>query len=115
MFAPDVCLKLATAIFLLAGLAYLLCRSQHFCRAGHERHFESLWPYLMDAIWQAGFIAAIFLAYRSDIKFRYAFVYTALNGLLFFATPMNLLSVLAIPLLIVCGVFWIACLLDWID
>jgi len=83
--------------------------------AGHGRHFDGLWPYLVDTTWQAGFVSTILLVFRSDITFRYAFVYAILIGVLFFVAPMGLLSILTIPLLIACGAFWIACLLDWID
>ncbi len=109
--------KTGWIIFLTALPAYFVCRLKHFSAAGHLAHPDDLTPliYFTEPFWIIGFILAMIGAFRSNIAFRYAFIFAAGVGALFIATPTGFSEILWLPLYIVLGTFTLACLLGWID
>ncbi len=62
-----------------------------------------------------GFIISVVLAFRSEVTFRYAFIFALGVGFLFISDPRAVLGILEIPVQIVLCLFSIACLIGWID
>lgn len=109
--------KTGWIIFLAALPAYCVCRLKHFCTAGHLAHPEDVSPliYFTEPFWIVGFIFAIIAAFRSNITFRYAFVFASGVGALSITTPNGFSEILWLPLCILLGIFTLACLVGWID
>jgi len=83
--------------------------------AGHLQHPDDFTPvaYVTDALWFVGFLCSIVLAFRSDITFRYVFVFALGVGFLFIADPRGISEILRIPVHAALCLFAIACLIGW--
>ena len=116
LLSPDRATRIAFLSFLAASPAYYNCRSRHFCMAGHLQHADDYTPfaYLTDAMWIIGFVCSIILAFRSDVTFRYVFVFALGVTFLFFADPHGIGEILRLPVHIALCLFAVACLLGWI-
>jgi hypothetical protein len=114
--SPDRATQIAFLSFLAASPAYHICRSKHFCMAGHLQHFDGYTSlaYLTDGLWIFGFLCSIVLAFRSDVTFRYVFLFALGVGFLFFADPRGIGGILQIPIHVSLGLFAIAGLLRWL-
>jgi hypothetical protein len=114
--SPDRATRIAFLSFLVASPAYFICRSNHFCMAGHLQHSDDYTPlaYLTDGFWVIGFVCSIILAFRSDVTFRYVFMFALGVAFLCFADPRGIGGLLQIPVHVALGLFAIACLLGWI-
>ena len=115
-FGPDRSEQIAAIAFLGSAPFYVLCRLHHFCMAGHLKHSDDLTPfaYLTDGLWILGNLLAIILFFRSEISFRYAFLFFLGTVFLLFSSPIGLGGILQFPVLIVLGLFCVASLANWI-
>ncbi len=114
--SPDRATTGAFLSFLLASPAYYICRTRHFCIAGHLQHPDDFTPLacVTDGFWSIGFLCAMVLAFRSDVTFRFVFVFALGVGFLFLANPLGIGGVLWLPVLVALCLFAIACLMGWI-
>lgn len=113
---PTRATQLGFLLFLVASPAYYICRSNHFSMAGHLQHSGDLTSLavLTDGLWTIGFLTSSVLAFRSEISFRYVFVFALGVAFLFFGDPRGVGAILQIPVHIALCVFSIACLIGWI-
>lgn len=109
----------ATFICFVAFLAcvpsFIYCRNHHFCIYGHLQHEITFWEKANDLLWHSGFLVGMVLGFRSEIIFRYAFIFAMAVGFLLIADPRNLGGILILPVTAAAGLFAVAGLLGWLD
>jgi hypothetical protein len=113
--SPDRATNFCFTTFLVCVPSFIFCRTQHFCMEGHLKDSVSFLDRANDALWWLGFVVAIILSFRSDITFRYAFIFSIGVGFLLIAVPYNLWGILILPVTVALGLFALACLLGWIE
>ena len=116
IFSSDRCPPIAFFLFVVSAPAYLLCRYRHFCMAGYLQHPDDFTPFsrASDTLWFIGFILCGIMVFRSDIEFRFGFLFSLLIAFLLFSSPLGIGGILQIPILVLLFVFLLALLLGWI-
>jgi hypothetical protein len=114
-FSPDRAVIIGFILFLACVPSFVYCRTHHFCMYVHFQDEVTFLDKVNDVIWQFGFAVSIVLSFRSDITFRYAFLFASGVGFLFIASPLNLGGILILPFTAALCLFALACLIGWID
>ena len=94
--------------------SFVFCRTHHFSAFGHEYSTNFL-DKANDATWRLGFFIAMILIFRSEITFRYAFIFAMSVGFLLIASPLNFCGVLILPVTGALCLFALAGMMGWID
>ena len=113
-FSPERATIICFLLFLACVPSFLFCRTHHFSVFGHEYAVTFL-DKANDVLWRLGFFIAMILIFRSDITFRYAFIFAMALGFLLVASPLNLCGILIFPITVAACLFAVACLIGWID
>lgn len=82
--------------------------------AGHLKHPDDYTPLAIvtDGLWMSAFVGAILLVFKSDLVFRYAFIFALGVGSLFFA---GLGELVLLPIHVALCVFAVAALKGWLS
>ena len=113
--SPDRANWIAFVTFLVSVPCFVICRSHHFCVYGHLAENVTFWGHINDYFWRSGFIVGMILSFRSEIAFRYLFVFAMGVGFLLIADPRNLGGILIYPATGALCLFALASLIGWID
>lgn len=114
-FSPDRSLRIGFVLFLAAVPFFVFYRTHHFGIYGHFKENLTILDRASDCFWEAGFVAAVILGFRTGITFRYIFTFALAVGFLLVADPRNLCGILILPVTGALCVFALACLLGWLD
>jgi len=112
LLSPERSTQAAFLLFLVTSPAYGVCRFNHFWCHGHYGLADNATPieYVTDGLLIVGFVLSVLLAFRSDISFRYVFLYGLGIGLVCYSAPNILVCGVYVALLL----FAVGCLLGWI-
>ena len=113
----DRCLRFSLILFFSASIFYALCQSRHFCIGGHLLHPDDYTPLarVTDAYWLIAFVASILLIFRSELTFRYSFIYSIAVIFLLISWRSGVYGILGLPVQLALTVFAIACWRGLID
>ena len=114
-FSSDRATWIGFSLFLACVPSFVFCRTHHFCMYGHFQDEVTLLDRVNDLFWQAGFIVSFIFSFRTDITFRYAFIFAMGVGFLLVASPLNLGGILILPVTGALCLFALASLIGWIE
>ncbi|HEX7860599.1 MAG TPA: hypothetical protein VF773_09755 [Verrucomicrobiae bacterium] len=116
-FSRDRCLRFSLVLFLTGSLFYYLCQTQHFCIGGHLLHPDDYTPLapVTDVYWLIAFVGSILLIFRSELTFRYSFIFAFGVAFLLFSWRTELYNILGLAIHMGLAVFAIACWRSWIE
>jgi len=112
--SPERVTLICFLLFLACVPFFVYCHSHHFTLFGHENAVTFL-DRVNDVAWRSGFVIAMILVFRSEITFRYLFVFALGVGFLLIASPLNMCGILILPVTAAACLFALACLIGWID
>jgi hypothetical protein len=113
-FSPERATVISFLLFLACVPSFVFCRTHHFSAFGHEYSTNFL-DEANDVAWRLGFFIAMILIFRSEITFRYAFIFAMSVGFLLIASPLNFCGVLILPVTGALCLFALAVMLGWMD
>ena len=114
-FSPDRATSIGFILFLVCVPSFVFCRTHHFCMYGHFQDEVALLARLNDVAWQGGFVVSMILSFRTDIIFRYVFIFAMGVGFLLVASPLNFGGILIFPVTGALCLFAIASLIGWVE